>query len=74
MVFILKVSAWPPVDIRERKDAYVVAAEIPGGSAKDAEITFEDGILTIQGEPHFASRTEGERRRSAPFGFQPHTR
>src|SRR5580658_505150 len=43
-------SAWaPPVDIRERKDAYVVAAEIPGVRADDVEITFEDGLLTIQG-------------------------
>ena len=47
-------SAWaPPVDIRERKDAYVVA--------DDVEITFEDGLLTIQGERNFASGTDGEK-------------
>ncbi len=55
-------SAWaPPVDIRERKDAYVVAAEIPGVRADDVEITFEDGLLTIQGERNFASGTDGEK-------------
>ena len=55
-------SIWaPPVDIRERKDSYVVAAEIPGVSAGDVEITFEDGLLTIQGERHPASGTDGEK-------------
>jgi HSP20 family protein len=44
----------PPVDISEREDAYLVAAELPGVAAGDVEITFEDGLLTIQGERHQA--------------------
>jgi HSP20 family protein len=48
-------SVWAPaVDISERKDAYLVTAELPGVKAGDVEITFEDGLLTIQGERHFA--------------------
>jgi HSP20 family protein len=48
-------AAWAPaVDISERKDAYLVAVEVPGVKADDLEITFEDGLLTIQGERHFA--------------------
>lgn len=44
-------ATWAPaVDIAERKDAYLVAAELPGVKAEDVEITFEDGLLTIQGE------------------------
>lgn len=49
-------AAWaPPVDISERKDAYLVAADLPGVKAGDVEITFEDGLLTIQGERHPAN-------------------
>lgn len=48
-------AAWAPaVDISERKDAYLVTAELPGVKASEVEITFEDGLLTIQGERHFA--------------------
>jgi HSP20 family molecular chaperone IbpA len=42
----------PPVDISERKDAYLVAVELPGVGIEDLEITFQDGLLTIQGERH----------------------
>jgi HSP20 family protein len=43
--------AWaPPVDIAERKDAYVVTVELPGVKVEDLEIAFQDGLLTIQGE------------------------
>jgi HSP20 family protein len=52
-------AAWAPaVDITERRDAYLIAAEIPGVSAEDIQITIEDGLLTIQGERHSAE-TEG---------------
>jgi HSP20 family protein len=55
-------SAWaPPVDISEREDAYVVVAELPGVSTDDVEITFEDGLLTIQGERHLAAGTDNEK-------------
>ncbi len=37
------VQAWAPaVDITERKDAYLVAAELPGVGTDDLEITFQD--------------------------------
>jgi HSP20 family protein len=43
--------AWaPPVDISERKDAYVFTVELPGVKVEDLEIAFQDGLLTIQGE------------------------
>jgi HSP20 family protein len=48
-------TAWAPaLDISERKDAYLVTVELPGVQAEDLEITMEDGLLTIQGERHFA--------------------
>jgi HSP20 family protein len=43
--------AWPPpVDISERKDAYVLMVELPGVKVEDLDISFQDGLLTIQGE------------------------
>jgi HSP20 family protein len=47
----ISAPAWaPPVDISERKDAYVLTVELPGVKVEDLEIAFQDGLLTIQGE------------------------
>ena len=55
-------AAWAPaVDISERKDAYLVSVELPGVRIDDLEITFEGGILTIQGERHVAHDSAEER-------------
>ena len=55
-------AAWAPaVDISERKDAYLVSAELPGVSAGEVEITVEDGLLTIQGERRFAHDSAEEK-------------
>jgi HSP20 family protein len=55
-------AAWAPVvDISERKDAYLVTAELPGVRVGEMEITFEDGLLTIQGERHFAHDSAEEK-------------
>jgi HSP20 family molecular chaperone IbpA len=47
--------------ISDRKDAYLVTAELPGVKPDDVEITFEEGLLTIQGERHSASYADGRR-------------
>lgn len=53
--------AWAPaVDIGERKDAYLITAEIPGVGAGDVEVSFDDGLLTIQGERHRAKEAGAE--------------
>jgi HSP20 family protein len=55
-------AAWAPAaDISERKDAYLVAVELPGVKADELEITFEDGLLTIQGERRFAHDSAEEK-------------
>jgi HSP20 family protein len=55
-------ETWAPlVEISERKDAYLVSADLPGVSADEVEITFGDGLLTIQGERHAARDASGER-------------
>ena len=51
-------ATWAPaVDISERKDAYVVTAEVPGVKPEDLDVTLEDGLLTIQGERHAEEET-----------------
>ena len=53
--------AWAPaLDISEGKDAYLVTVELPGVKLDDLEITLEDGLLTIQGERHFAQDSSKE--------------
>jgi len=48
-------QVWAPaLDISERKDAYLVAVELPGVKLDDLKITMEDSLLTIQGERQFA--------------------
>jgi HSP20 family protein len=55
-------AAWAPaVDISERKDAYLVAVELPGVEVGEVEITVEDGLLTIQGERRFAHDSAEEK-------------
>jgi HSP20 family protein len=53
--------AWAPaLDIAEGKDAYLVTVELAGVKLDDLEITLEDGLLTIQGERHFANDSSEE--------------
>src|SRR6266487_6907564 len=55
-------TAWAPaLDISERKDAYLVTVELPGVAVDDLEITLEGGMLTIQGERHFAHDSSEQR-------------
>jgi HSP20 family protein len=42
----------PPMDIVERKDAYLVAVDLPGVHPDDIEVTLENNLLTIQGQRH----------------------
>jgi HSP20 family protein len=54
-------QAWaPPVDISERKDAYVLTVELPGVKVEDLEIAFQDGLLTIQGERRLVQASTDE--------------
>lgn len=40
----------PNVDIAERKDSYVITAEVPGVEEKDLKLTIEQDSLVISGE------------------------
>jgi HSP20 family protein len=53
--------AWAPaLDIAERTDAYLVTVELAGVKLDDLEITLEEGLLTIQGDRHFANDSSEE--------------
>ena len=40
----------PSIDVVEKRDAYVVHADLPGVDRSSIEITFEKNILTISGK------------------------
>lgn len=51
----------PPLDIAERKDAYLVTVELPGVNPSDIDVTLESNLLTIQGERHQARDSSDQR-------------
>ncbi|MDZ7371473.1 MAG: Hsp20/alpha crystallin family protein [candidate division KSB1 bacterium] len=51
----------PAVDIRERKDAFVLMAELPGMKREDIRLTIRDGILELSGEKKAPQLQEDER-------------
>ena len=43
-------AAWAPaIDVVEKKDAYVLYADLPGVDASKVDINFEQNVLTIRG-------------------------
>lgn len=45
-----EVSAgWPPVDVLEAKNSYVLRMDVPGVEEKDLKIEFIEGTLIIEG-------------------------
>jgi len=43
-------SAFPAVDIAEQDNETIVIAELPGVKKEDVKITFENNVLTLNGE------------------------
>ena len=52
----------PALDVVEKRDAYVVIAELPGVAQSQVELGFEQNVLTIRGEKGaaFGALKEGE--------------
>ena len=56
----LNSGVWyPPVDILESKEAYLIRAELPGMKREDFHLEIEDGILTLSGERKSEEVTNG---------------
>ena len=51
----------PPLEVAERPDAYLIAADLPGVSEDQLEIGFENNVLTLRGTkaPSFSASNEG---------------
>ena len=57
--------AWvPAIDVVEKKDAYVLYAELPGVDASHVDISFEQNVLAVRGSKKSAidASAEGELR------------
>lgn len=55
---------YPPVDVLESKDAYLVRAELPGMKKEDFHLEVKDGVLTLSGERKSEKATDGAEYRS----------
>jgi HSP20 family protein len=56
--------AWPPTNVFETKDAFLVKAEVPGLAEGDVSVSVEDEALVIR----------GERKSQVPEGYKVHLR
>jgi HSP20 family protein len=56
----MPAAVWyPPVDILESKDSYLIRAELPGMKQEDVNVEFNDGTLTVSGERKVEKPAEG---------------
>lgn len=53
----------PSVDISETDKEILVTAELPGMDEKDVDVTFADGVLTIEGERKAETEEKDEEKR-----------
>jgi HSP20 family protein len=54
-------TAWrPSVDLHEEHDRFVLRADVPGVSAKDIEVSTEDGTLTVRGARPARERADSD--------------
>ena len=50
----------PAIDVIEKKDAYVLYAELPGVDASHVDISFEQNVLTVRGTKPSVIDANGE--------------
>jgi HSP20 family protein len=58
------LAAWPPTNVYEAKEAFIVKAEVPGLAEKDVSVSVEDDALVLR----------GERKSAVPEGYKVHLR
>ncbi len=58
------VAAWPPTNVFETKEAFVVKADVPGLGESDVSVSVQDEVLVIR----------GERKSQVPEGYKVHVR
>jgi HSP20 family protein len=55
---------YPPVDVLESKDSYLIRAELPGMKKEDFHLEVKDGTLTLTGERKSEKPADGVEYRS----------
>jgi HSP20 family protein len=61
----LSSASWyPPVDVLESKDSYVLRAELPGMKKEDFNLEVKDGMLTLSGERKSEKTSDGVKYRT----------
>ena len=50
---------YPPVDILESKDSYLIRAELPGMKKENVNLEVQEGTLTLSGERKFDEPASG---------------
>jgi HSP20 family protein len=63
-----------PLDVSENEDAYLLKASLPGIDPNDIDITYRDGVLTIQGEVREDKEVERDQYRVRERRFGSFTR
>jgi HSP20 family protein len=53
------VQWYPPVDVLESKDSYLIRAELPGMKREDIHLEVKDGTLILSGERKSETPAEG---------------
>lgn len=67
----LALTQWSPsVNVSETDDSYHIEAELPGCKKDDVKVTFDQGVLTIEGERREEREEKDKRfhRREASYG------
>jgi HSP20 family protein len=50
----------PSVDLSETEDKYEITAEVPGMKKEDIRVSFDKGVLTLNGERKFEEEKKGK--------------
>jgi len=57
-----ELASWTPAaDITETDQEYLVKAEVPGVKPGDIKVTFDNGVLAIEGERRFENADQSEK-------------
>jgi HSP20 family protein len=59
-----QLAAWPPTNVLETKESFVVRSEVPGLAEADVSVSVEENVLVIR----------GERKADVPEGHKVHLR
>jgi HSP20 family protein len=57
---VTKVAFSPTFEVKEREDAFVLQADVPGVKEADLDISINSNVLTVSGSRQAPERKEGE--------------